>query len=202
MYCFVFPPFSFYPSSIYSWLPLWHLQRIYISKKSRHVVAATKSTIVCTFLTFILLQYIKLKIEQNPTKNRDELRKLGKLNISCSTIFYADIRKLNHSMNPWFDSFIVKQQLSIKEIPIGTTSSEISYQVGDMYSTWRCCWNVYEVTFQQHLHVEYISPTLYLYMRQHFSSTFMWSTYLPLYICIWGNISAAPSCGVHISHFM
>ena len=79
--------------------------------------------------------HIKLKIEQNPTKNRDELRKLGKLNISCSTIFYADIRKLNHSMNPWFDSFIVKQQLSIKEIPIGTTSSEISYQVGDMYST-------------------------------------------------------------------
>ena len=60
---------------------------------------------------------------------------------------------------------------------------------------------VYEATFQQHLHVEYISPTLHLYMRQHFSSTFMWSTYLPLYICIWGNISAAPSCGVHISHF-
>jgi hypothetical protein len=26
--------------------------------------------------------HIKLKIEQNPTKNRDELRKLGKLNIS------------------------------------------------------------------------------------------------------------------------
>jgi hypothetical protein len=37
--------------------------------------------------------HIKLKIEQNTTKNRDKLRKLGKLNISCSTIFYADIRK-------------------------------------------------------------------------------------------------------------
>ena len=60
---------------------------------------------------------------------------------------------------------------------------------------------VYEVTFQQHLHVEYISPTLHLYMRQHSSNTFMWSTYLPLYICIWGNIPATPSCGVHISHF-
>jgi hypothetical protein len=47
--------------------------------------------------------------------------------------------------NPWFSSFLVNSKplsLSIKEILIGTTSSGISYQLSDIYSICRCCWNV------------------------------------------------------------
>jgi hypothetical protein len=39
---------------------------------------------------------------------------------------------------------------SIKEILIGTTSSGISYQLRDIYSICRCCWNV--ATYEWKVH--------------------------------------------------
>ena len=44
--------------------------------------------------------------------------------------------------NPWFSSFLVSSQCSIKEIMIGAIRSEISEQLRDVYSICRCFWNV------------------------------------------------------------
>jgi len=43
--------------------------------------------------------------------------------------------------NPWFNIFlIISNALSIV---IGSKSTGISYQLKDIYSICRCCWNVY-----------------------------------------------------------
>ena len=42
------------------------------------------------------------------------------------------------------------QQRSIKEILIGTTSSGIWYQLRDIYSIYRCCWNVATYKWKVH----------------------------------------------------
>jgi hypothetical protein len=52
--------------------------------------------------------------------------------------------------NPWFSSFLVSSNPLIKEILIGTTSSGISYQLRDIYSICRCCWNV--ATYEWKVH--------------------------------------------------
>jgi hypothetical protein len=41
-------------------------------------------------------------------------------------------------------------EFSIKEILIGTTSSGISYQLREIYSICRCCWNV--ATYEWKVH--------------------------------------------------
>ena len=52
--------------------------------------------------------------------------------------------------NPWFSSFLVSSNTIFKEILIGTTSSVISYQLTDIYSICRCCWDV--ATYKQKVH--------------------------------------------------
>ena len=81
-----------------------------------------------------------------------------KLNISmviCNTysvtvdqVMIATIRNFQSddfnltTRNPWFSSFLVSSQCSIKEIMIGAIRSEISEQLRDVYSICRCFWNV------------------------------------------------------------
>jgi len=43
--------------------------------------------------------------------------------------------------NHWCSSFLVSSD-PLSSITIGTTTSEISYQLGDIYFTCMCCWNV------------------------------------------------------------
>jgi hypothetical protein len=97
------------------------------------------------------------------------------------------------------DGFVVEIHLGLHMKVLLKCYLIYKCKVGDMYSTWRCCWNVASYT---NVKWEICTPHEGVAgMLPHFSSTFMWSTYLPLYICIWGNIPATPSCGVHISHF-
>ena len=52
--------------------------------------------------------------------------------------------------NPLVQYLPCQQQPTIKEILIGTTSSGISYQLRDIYSICRCCWNV--ATYKRKVH--------------------------------------------------
>ena len=50
-------------------------------------------------------------------------------------------------MNHWLSCFLpCKQQLSMKKIHVGNTIFVISYQLRDIYSIHRFCWNVNIVT--------------------------------------------------------
>ena len=44
--------------------------------------------------------------------------------------------------NPWFSSFLVSRKPLFKEIKIGTTNSVLLYQLKEIYSICRYCWNV------------------------------------------------------------
>ena len=55
--------------------------------------------------------------------------------------FHSDDFNLT-TRSPWFSSFLVSSQCSIKEIMIRAIRSEISEQLRDVYSICRCFWNV------------------------------------------------------------
>ena len=66
--------------------------------------------------------------------------------------------------NPWFSNFFVSSNPLSKQILIGTTSSGISYQLIDIHSVCRCCWNVDTYEWKvHHRKIEIISFVVRFY---------------------------------------
>ena len=97
--------------------------------KGKGIVVTTQGTYPISFVK---------RLFHNGQPTRDGVRKI-----------YEEMISTSH-LELLIYQLLCEQQQSIKQIMIGNASTGISYQLGDIYTVCRCCWNVATYKWKVH----------------------------------------------------